>query len=32
MLVSPLTARDQIDRLAAAVDSFAEEYAQESAA
>ena len=32
MLVSPLTTRDQIDRLAAAVDSFAEEYAQESAA
>ena len=32
MLVSPLTTRDQIDRLAVAVDSFAEEYAQESAA
>jgi glutamate-1-semialdehyde 2,1-aminomutase len=32
MLVSPLTTRDQIDRLVAAVDSFAQEYAQESAA
>lgn len=31
MLVSPPTTRDQIDRLVAAVDSFAEDYAQESA-
>ncbi len=29
MLVSPLTTRDQIDRLAAAVDSFAEDYTKE---
>ena len=32
MLVSPLTTRDQIDRLVAAVDSFAQDYAKESAA
>jgi len=32
MLVSPSTTTQQIDRLVAAVDSFAEEYAQESAA
>ena len=32
MLVSPLTSRDQIDRLVAAVDSFAQDYAKESAA
>ena len=29
MLVSPLTSRDQIDRLVAAVDSFAQDYAKE---
>ena len=29
MLVSPLTTRDQIDRLAAAVDSFAQDYTKE---
>ena len=29
MLVSPLTTRDQIDRLVAAVDSFAQDYAKE---
>jgi glutamate-1-semialdehyde 2,1-aminomutase len=32
MLVSPATTTQQIDRLVAAVDSFAEEYLQESAA
>jgi glutamate-1-semialdehyde 2,1-aminomutase len=32
MLVSPATTTQQIDRLVAAVDSFAEEYARESAA
>jgi glutamate-1-semialdehyde 2,1-aminomutase len=32
MLVSPATSRQQIDRLVAAVDAFAAEYVQESAA